>query len=136
MIAAFGLLAGCREGERLERTVVSGRITYQGEAVKKGAIRFVPASGTEATVCNADVVDGQYAITGRGGVPVGKYKVEIVAFRLTKNAPPDHKMAPGARGGDPFAEQYIPEKYNSKTTLDLDVSAGNKKLTKDFELGL
>jgi hypothetical protein len=130
----IGLIAGCAEREGLERAVVSGAVSYQGKPAKLGYVRFVPLAGTDAPACNADIVDGKYAVTGRGGVPVGKYKVEVVAYRLVQGAPAGHQMTPGLPGGDPLAEQYIPEKYNAKTTLETTIPPGSGRITKDFDL--
>jgi hypothetical protein len=133
-LLAMTLLGGCAQRERLERAVISGTVTYQGQLVKEGEIRFRPLPGTDAPVCRADIFDNKYSITGRGGVPVGKYKVEIIGFRLKKGAPAGHVMNLGVPGGDPWAEQYLPEKFNSKTELEFAIPPGAGKITKDFEL--
>lgn len=76
------LLSGCG-GKGLESRVVRGTVTYQGEKVETGQIRFVPIEGTPGSVNAAPIVDGQYEITARGGVPVGKHRVEVDAQKKT-----------------------------------------------------
>ena len=37
---------GCRANQGPERVVVAGTVTYRGEPIKRGVIRFVPSRGT------------------------------------------------------------------------------------------
>ena len=119
--------AGCSQSIVVEKTTVSGTVTYNGQPVEKGEIRFLPKSGTAGPLASGAIVDGKYTVTAAGGVPVGTHKVEIVGHgELPKpaNAPP---IAPTPR------EQYIPAKYNTSSELECSVaSSGN--VTQDFKL--
>jgi hypothetical protein len=76
-LAGITLLAGCGTGDGPR--VVHGSISIGDEQPDSGEIHFVPIEGTAGSVSAAVIVDGQYRIEGRGGVPAGKYRVEIVA---------------------------------------------------------
>ena len=119
---------GCGRGG-LQRVIVTGRVTYQGEAIANGEIRFVPTKGTQGPVSGGSIVEGVYTADGLGGVPVGTYCVEIRAFRAPKAAQLDPL-------GDSFLPpvQYLSEKYNTKTELEMTIEPGSSKITKDFDL--
>ena len=131
------LLVGC--GGELEdeptRAVVFGTVSYVGEPVKSGEIRFIPAEGTEAPTAGGLITDGKYRIDHKGGVPVGDFKVRIMGYKAAGaesggevlGAPPDDPMA--AR------EQYLPATYSGPNSqLTLTVEAG-EPIQKDFKLG-
>lgn len=60
----------------------------------------------------------------------------IVASRspVSANAEPLPDDIPGVDAGPPTGEQYIPEKYNEKTELEVTIDSGSDKITKDFQL--
>ena len=58
---------GCGRGG-LQRVIVSGRVTYQGEAIANGEIRFVPTKGTQGPVSGGTIIEGVYTADGLGGV--------------------------------------------------------------------
>jgi hypothetical protein len=127
-------LPGCRPHDGPERVVVSGTVSYRGEPVKRGVIRFIPAVGTEAPVSVCPIQNGRYNCTFHGGVPVGKHKVDVTAVR-GKQRPGAPAPNPNIVGGDEAEmEQFIPEKYNTKTTLEITIPWGSGKITKDFDL--
>ena len=74
-------LAGCSSAT--DSQVVHGRVSVGDQSPDSGEIRLVPIEGTPGSVNAAVIVDGEYRIEGRGGVPVGNYRVEIVAKRKT-----------------------------------------------------
>ncbi|MBN2290946.1 MAG: hypothetical protein JXM70_00890 [Pirellulales bacterium] len=119
---------GCGRGG-LERAIVTGRVTYRGEAVANGEIRFVPTKGTQGPISGGSIAAGEYVADGLGGVPVGMYRVEIRAFRIPK----PEKLDPM---GDDFAprKQYLPEKYNVKTELEMTIAPGSGKIVQNFDL--
>ena len=129
------LLTACGRGG-LERAVVTGRVTYQGQPVAKGKIRFIPVKDTKTPMWGAFIHDGKYEARGKGGVPVGTHKVEIVAWRTksdaaeTTNPPTSDQFL----GGVPPGQQYLPEKYNAKTELKITIPPGSGKIVRDFDL--
>jgi hypothetical protein len=79
--AILVLSAGC--SDRLPAKQIYGTVTYQGQKVDAGNVRFVPIEGTEGPASRAYIIDGQYRIDARGGVPLGKHRVEVNAQRKT-----------------------------------------------------
>jgi hypothetical protein len=139
---------------------VSGTVTYQGRPLKEGNIRFVPDSGTNAPVSVTAIIDGRYEMGALGGVAVGKYKIEVMAYGPNKRRSPSHSTAPSppvaptdlypptdsvapTNSAPPTAAstessapivQFIPAKYNTQTTLEIAIPSGSGKITKNFEL--
>jgi len=128
-------LTGCgREGP--ERVVVSGTVTFGGEPVKEGQIRFFPTTDTQAPVSGAEIADGEYAVRAKGGVPVGTHRIEIVGYRpdpkyreLAESLPPD-----ATELERPPQQQYIPAKYNTQSELEITIPPGSAAITRDFRL--
>ena len=74
-------IAGCGSAEDLH--ILHGSVSVAGQSPDSGEIRFVPIEGTGGSVNAAVIVDGKYRIAGRGGVSIGKYRVEVIAKRKT-----------------------------------------------------
>jgi hypothetical protein len=101
-------------------------VTFQGQPVVDGQIRFVPKPGTATPLTTATISNGRYDTGDSGGVPVGQHRVEIRSF--DPNTPPP-------RGpGDPQRRQLLPVKYNRQSVLELVVESGQSSLEKDFDL--
>jgi hypothetical protein len=75
--AAPVIAGGCSKSQTTK--VVYGTVTYQGQRVYTGSVRFVPIEGTQGPASRASIMDGQYKIDARGGVPLGKHRVEVNA---------------------------------------------------------
>ena len=122
----------------LEKSTVSGRITFQGQPIQDGAIRFVPVKGTKGPATVGTIRGGTYTVTARGGVPVGTLRVEVEAYRPLPGAKPyTREQAEGTRGvveGDYPKTQFLPPKHNTKSTLEVTIESGSKTVTKDIEL--
>jgi len=122
---------GCSKKSAIDRVVVSGSVTYQGQPISLGQIRFLPDANTQAPMSGAFISDGRYVVDAKGGVPVGTHRVEILAFQteVSRGAGPDIKVQGGSR------EQYLPEKYNSASGLVLSVGPGQSSpMSHDFNL--
>ncbi len=128
-------LVGCgREG--LERVIVSGTVTYRGEALASGRIVFLPTKGTRAPLSGAEIVDGKYTVEAKGGVPVGTHKVKITAQRVDPKFAARGEVLPNSYrdvGGPPI-QQYIPERYNARTELEITIPPGAGEITEVFDL--
>jgi hypothetical protein len=107
------LLAGC--GDNTMGTV-SGTVSFDGTPLKTGAIQFVPVDGNTATA-GAVITNGTYSAQ----VPVGQKTViingaKVVGKKKLYDAPQSPTMD--------VVEELLPAKYNTKTTLTLDVKPG------------
>jgi hypothetical protein len=120
------IAAGCRGNSGPERISVSGKVTFQGQPVEDGQIRFVPQAGTIAPVTIEAIKKGVYDTVGSGGVPVGTHRVEIRGYDPKEPAP----KGPGS----PPRKQRLPAKYNSSTQLEITIPPGSRPIVKDFEL--
>ena len=79
-------LGGCGKGP----VVVHGTVSVGGQTPDSGEIRFIPVDGTTGPVNAGAIIAGKYEIKGRGGVPRGTYRVEIVAKKKTGRKVPDN----------------------------------------------
>jgi hypothetical protein len=132
-------LPGCGFGwkNKIGRVSVKGEVTVEGEPLKDGSIRFVPAEETTGPSAAAQVKNGRYVVPVRTGPVCGKYIVQITAA-------PDAQVA--ALMEDPIAmaaylkknrgrpmPAALPEKYNRKSTLTVDLQPDAKN-NFDFHL--
>lgn len=114
-------LAGCGSSVEDPSVPIAGKVTLNGDPLPEGNITFFPADGQGATA-GAPIKDGVYETR----IAPGPKTVRITAQREDPNTPPD------PRGG-PAMRQYLPAKYNSRTTLKTDVPAEGSS-TINFEL--
>ena len=112
--------AGCGKGPAAKP--VYGNVTYGGESVPMGRVSFVPMDDAAGPPCAAPIVDGQYRFEERGGVPLGKHRVQVDARKKTGRK---------VMGHNGFERTMIdeevrmgPEIYaGNRSTLVLDVAA-------------
>ena len=112
---------GCSEGELAS---ISGKVTFAGKEVPEGSIRFFPGPETPSNGAGVTIKDGRFEITeevaGEKGLMAGKYRVSVTASHKTGRkirSPDDGKMV------DQIL-MYIPEKYNLRTGLILELKPG------------
>ena len=130
-ILAVAPLIGCGPTSGLEKVVVRGKVSYDGQPVANGQIYFNPIMGTKGPVSGAPIKDGQYVVEAKGGVPVGTHQVKIEAYR-SRGGGADGDLLSGRAAGAP--EEYLPDKYNQKTTLQVTIDGSKSNATQDFEL--
>ena len=130
LIVIFLALSGCGGDSGPDRVILTGTVSYQGQPIEKGVIRFIPSAGTKGPTSGAVIIDGAYEAKARGGVPVGTQRVEIRANRPTGEPKPKDKQHLDIFP-DP-QEQYLPKRYNDESELTLEVKAGEK--THNFDL--
>lgn len=119
LLLGFGCLIGC--GKANDGTVAaSGTVTFEGQQVAAGMIVFVPVGDQKITGDSGKITNGKFDF----GVKPGKKRIEIHATKAGKFDPVMNE-----------AEQieYIPEKYNLKSTLEKEVTATGKN---EFEFHL
>jgi hypothetical protein len=129
-IVGLGLLPGCGHGPDIQRAIVSGKVSYRGQPIAKGAILFVPVKGTQGPQAGAEIKDGVYQVDASGGVPVGTLKVEVQAFR--QMAANQNTSSPLRGHGGGF-QQYLPDQYNRQSTVEVTLD-GKGEQTRDFDL--
>lgn len=111
------ILAGCGSRDSSMKTYsVKGMVTLDGKPIPTASVLLKDPSGQLRT-CVATVQEGVL----KGESTAGEKSVEITAFRIAKG-----KTVPGAdgTGTEPAMEQYLPEKYNSESTLTVTISPG------------
>lgn len=126
---------GCRHEPA--RVVVSGTVTYQGQPVHRGEIRFIPTKGSTGPVCTADIVAGKYQAGFRGGVIVGTARVELFAFRADSPSaghPTAEEIVGGSLIAERLGEQYLPAKYNTQSELETTIPR-QRDVCRDFAIG-
>jgi hypothetical protein len=131
LIASLALVCaiGCGRSSGLEKVVVSGTVTLDGQPIPNGEIRFIPAAGTTGPVSGGAIKDGVYTAKAKGGVPLGNHQIEIRAYRVNAKSQ-GQAGTPGFEGG--AAEQYLDKRYNEQTTLKATIAADTE--TQDFQL--
>ncbi len=78
------VLVGCGSNS----PTATGKVTYEGEAIKTGNITFSPISG--GPIVGAEIVDGTYSVTG---LTVGKSVVNVIAVKDVPFARSSEEMA-------------------------------------------
>lgn len=125
--ALVAALLGCGGSSELEKVVVEGQVSVDGEPVQNGEIRFFPINGTPGAVSGGPIRDGRYKAEAKGGVPVGEQRVEIEAYRRAGGRMSEDVINEGGA-----AVQYLPPKFNAQSELTVLVDADHAQ--HDFEL--
>jgi len=73
----LGLFAGLLTGCGASTGTVQGTVTFQGQAVENGEVRFEPASGVGSTT-GAPIAAGKFSVPN---LLPGTYKVTVEVFR-------------------------------------------------------
>lgn len=114
-IVALISLFGCGSGK--QRFPIEGEITLNGQAVKEGSIQFHPLAPSEGFLEGAIIQAGRYKIPAEKGLLAGKYQV-LISSPDNKGKKSDSNEAPGSVYQ---ARELIPEIYNTKSTLTVEV---------------
>ena len=121
----LAMLSTACNSHKAERVIVQGAVTLDSTPVGDGQIRFVPIDGTAGPVSIAVIRDGRYRCDDKGGIPVGRHRIEVLAW--------DPSLPVGGRG-EPSRPQLAPEKYNSESVLVESIEDMGSPLVKDFNL--
>lgn len=116
LLCVLFLSLGCSNEPKRYR--LYGTVSYKGNPVKIGTISFFP-EGSTAPGGGGAINEGKYDIPAAAGLLAGKYKVSISA-PTTKGAEAGGD-APGMSGE---TKETLPAKYNSATTLTVEVGPG------------
>jgi len=89
---------------------VSGTVTFNGQPLEQGMVRFAPESGGKAQPATGQIKNGKFTMVTTAsspGVVVGKYKVSIISNKpfapppLKPGTPPDPKPNSSRRASSP-----------------------------------
>lgn len=127
LIVALTLTAGgCGKAKTLEKMAISGKVTHNGKPLENGEILFKPQDGSNVPPSAAIITNGEYKAPT--GIAAGTYRVEVMGYKAvtTKELSPGGLDRPPQLGAMPMGrENYLPEKFNAKTTLEkLTVKSG------------
>jgi hypothetical protein len=94
-LLALAIPLGCGPRD-LPRKSIYGSVSCSGQKASTGALRFTPMEAdSPLPSTSAIIADGQYRVEQFGGVPLGKYRVQVNARAATgrkvKN-PMDHMV--------------------------------------------
>lgn len=133
--AGLIVLIGCGGPDGPEMVDISGTVTYQGQPIKDGAIRFIPKEGTEARVTPAMIVDGKYSASGKTGLAVGSYTVEFHSYETATSQASSDPAQEGAVIPEMIQKkELLPEKYSADSQETITIEPGSGTVTKDFKL--
>jgi len=107
---------------------VEGEVTFDGQPLAEGVIRFTPVNGNAGTA-SALIENGKFV---EKKVPVALHRVEISSPKLPKGFNSQKQMMEGTVGEGPALEELIPRRYNSDSQLTADIKPGKNPLK--FEL--
>lgn len=87
-IVFAGLALGCLispgcGGSNVTKKGVEGTVSVGEQKPDGGTVTFVPIEGTPGSTNGATIIDGQYRLKARGGMLLGKYRVEVAATKKT-----------------------------------------------------
>jgi hypothetical protein len=131
-------LGGCGSGEKIpELFPVTGKVTYQGKAVPRATVVFVPevqakrnpkeAAPAVGRIAGETDDDGNYVLAWNekaDGAPEGKYKVVITAVEPFGPEDDDEKKR----------ANLIPDKYGSPATSGLSAVVKDDDNVSNFNL--
>jgi hypothetical protein len=106
------LVSGCSRGPATGD--VQGRVTLNGQPLQEGAVRFIPVDGDTPTT-GGIIRDGSFKVE----VPVSRQRVEISA-----NVVDAEKTPKDATGDQIVMKILVPDRYNNRSELTLDVIPG------------
>jgi hypothetical protein len=117
------VLGGCTDTsgpvDPFTRVPISGTVTLDGAPLSVGTIQFDPAGDTKGPQSSGEINAGKFTIDKVQGPVAGKYKVSI------SGKTPAKISADEQPGGTPkVVPDPVPAKFNTKTTLEVDVPAG------------
>ncbi len=126
-IALTLLLVACGCGPSApELYDVTGTVTFDGQPVTDGEIILFPIEAGQ-TPDAGPIKDGKFAFKARPG----EKKVDIQAVRKD----PTKTVPDPVTGTRPALESYIPERYNTKTELTVEIGPGQDPLEFDLKGG-
>ena len=127
LLLTFVVPLGCRRSGP-DRFRVRGNVTFGGQPVELGTIKFSPIEGTKAPLTGGRIAEGHYDVPAAKGPLAGKYMVQIDVHEKT-----GRKIS--NMGGELVDEfgNVAPEKYSGDASeLRAEIRKGSTQ--HDFDL--
>ena len=130
LLATMAATGGCG-GDGLPRQPLSGKVTLDGQPIESALITFTPMNGSgDSTSAAAQVTAGSFSIPRDAGLIAGKYRVAVsMPKEVTKAAKKkqiDNATGAEIEAGDvTITQEALPARYNAKSELTADVTAGD-----------
>ncbi len=125
-LALCGPASGCRQDD-LDRQVLYGRVTYNGQKITGGDILFVPVGDTVGPITGATIHNGEYRADHRGGVPIGKHTIRVRGFLGEVPATPQG-------GPDNITYPTVPPEFYTASKIEIELVPGSTQGEKHFDL--
>jgi len=123
----FSLLCvGC--GGSGAASAVEGTVTFRGDPIQKGAIRFVADGEVDSAGGIGSITDGHYQLPESPDLKAGSYVVAIYGFQETGRTFKPDDNSPEL----PEEKQYLPREHNDASTHRIELKPGENSL--DFHL--
>lgn len=116
LVFALTLTLGC--GPKTDKLPISGEVTFDGELLGNGSIRFTSQSGETLAATGTLIRDGAFSISREKGLTPGVYFVQIKS--------PDRDAPPVMIDGMAITRERIPEAYNVRSDKTVEVSPDAK----------
>jgi hypothetical protein len=141
LLMPFVIQSGCGQPSGPERIDISGKVTFNRQPIADGEISFHPDQGSSGPPTSGTIQNGEYSLGSGWGIVPGTYRVMIRAYR----APPpsaSNLIQPGVdldrppeTPGIPRRDQFLPEKFNTQSTIEkLVVAPGQKSIEQHYDL--
>jgi hypothetical protein len=122
--ATLCVITGCSS----KRIPLTGTATLDGVPIEQGVIALLPeGDDPEMVVASAPIERGKFAFSDKNGPNRGSYRVEI---RWQKETGKTTRLPTGDLV--PELADVVPSRYNSQTTLRIDVNNDGKPAVFDL----
>ncbi|WP_144971031.1 hypothetical protein [Bremerella volcania] len=102
---------------------VDGTATWNGQPIQKGYIELQPVG--EGHFASAEIVDGKFTLQ----TTPGKRLVKVTAEKKIGETAPTDRIPES----QPIMFQFVPPRFNSESTLEMEISASNPNLDVSLE---
>lgn len=123
LIIGCTVCLGCTE-VRQDTVSVSGSVQYKGTPISYGEIRLIPIGGEGKKVVGGLIEHGSYQLSKKQEINAGTYRVEVFAYRNLDSS----KETIDFSNPESNFVQYLPDKFNSKSSITLEVDSGATSL--------
>lgn len=117
------LAVGCSDTcDSFQRVPVKGKVSFDGQPLSKGVIRFLPDSSVAGRNVEAVVTNGEYALGKTSGPVAGKHRVEIEAtYHLSFSRDDEAAYATQVQLNGALSSNPIPAQFNRQSQLTTDI---------------